>query len=284
MRLTFTSAAGSVTFGPDGSYRLLAVTGTGGPSADVQLQRAPYQDGGTYIDALLEPRELEVEAAVLASTPEELDGQKALLARVFNPKLGPGTLLLELEGFSREIEAVSEQAPVFPTGSQNQARTFQRVLLRLLCPDPCWRDPEEHVEEMAAWLGGLEFPLEVPTLFAEAGQERVFTNAGDVPAPVLIEFNGPALNPKVENLTTGEFVRVVRELASGEKLIIDTAFGQKRVTLVTAAGEQNALHWIDLNSTFWRLVPGENRVKYSADAGADQARLYLRWKDRHTGV
>lgn len=282
MKLTFTSTAGSVTFGREGSYLLLAVTGTGGPRAEVQLQRAPYQDGGTFVDALLEPRELEVEAAVLAPTPEVLDSRRAILSRIFNPKLGPGTLRVDMEGFSREIEAVSEQAPVFPTGPQNQGRTFQRVLLRLLCPDPWWPGPQERYAWLVGSEGGLRFPVRFPISFAKLASEVALVNEGDAPCPVVIEFYGPASRPRVDNLTTGQFIEVLQDLAAGQVLVINTTFGQKSVTVLPEG--TNAMAWINLESEFWSLVPGTNKVRYSALSGGENAKVAVRWRPRFVGV
>lgn len=282
MRLTFTSTAGSVTFSRQPPYLLLAVSGTGSPKADVQLQRAPYQDGATFIDALLEPRELEVEAAVLASTPEVLDQRRAILAQIFNPKLGPGTLRVEMEGFSREIEAVSEQAPVFPVGGQNQGRTFQRVLLRLLCPDPWWRDPQESYVWLVGSEGGLRFPIRFPISFAKLSSEMPLVNEGDTACPVVIEFYGPANKPRVDNLTTGKFIEVNRELVAGQVLVINTAFGEKSVTVLPEG--TNAMAWINLESEFWQLVPGSNLVRYSALSGGESAKVAIRWRPRFVGV
>lgn len=287
-KIVFTNANGqSITLESAKPYLLLSITGTGAAETDVQMQKAPFQDGQTYIDTLLEPRIISIEVAILASTQEELHQKRREIAQVFNPKLGPGTLRYEYDGGVKEIEAVSDLAPVFPSGSGNQAQGFQKALISLVCPSPFWLDVYEESQEMSAWLGGLEFPLEFdPDMsFEEAGDTVTVTNAGDVETPVTIEFNGPAENPRVDNLTTGEYVRVNRTLLAGEKLIIKTAFGQKSVTLVDSGGnESNAMHYIDLNSTFWQLQPGENTISYTADSGAEEATVLVTWKNRYVGV
>ncbi len=285
-KLIFTNADGqSITLGSTKPYLLLSITGTGAVETDVQMQKAPFQDGKTYIDTILEPRTIHIEIGILTTTQEELHQKRREIAKVFNPKLGPGTLRYEYDGGAKEIEAVSDLAPVFPAGSGNQAQGFQKALLSLVCPSPFWLETYEESQEMAAWIGGLSFPMQFPLVFAVSGQQVTITNSGDVETPVLIEFNGPAVNPRVDNLTTGEYIRVQRELLSGQKLVISTAFGNKRVTLVDVDGsESNAMHYIDLNSTFWQLKPGDNEVKYNADSGTDEATVLIKWRNRYVGV
>lgn len=284
-RLTFTAANGQQIKMDTRPFRLLTLQGAGAIQADIQTQKAPYQDGATYIDALLEPRSLLLEVAIMAENNERLYQYRRKLAQVFNPKLGPGLLRYEYDGGTKEIEAVAELAPEFPTGRDNRMPGFQRAILSLVCPSPFWLEPYEEGAEMAAWLGGLKFALELPTMFSKQASEIIVNNPGDVSTPVVIEFFGPATNPRVDNLTTGGFIRVTRELAKDEKLVISTAFGDKHVKLVEANGnESNAMHWIDLDSVFWQLEPGENTLRYSADAGADEARVKVTWKARYVGV
>ncbi|MGJ9385523.1 Gp37-like protein [Salipaludibacillus sp. CF4.18] len=64
-----------------------------------------------------------------------------------------------------------------------------------------------------------------------------------MPCPIEIEFNGPATNPNVANLTTGEFIRVNRELFEGDKLIINTAFGNERKVVIVDQDGKEKSEW-----------------------------------------
>src|SRR5690606_29914750 len=128
----------------------------------------------------------------------------------FNPKLGPGTLVYENGETKREIQAVSESVPVFPSGTDNRGNTYQRGLISLLCPSPFWLDNFTSGEQMSYLMGGLKFPLRLGTSFSQRGFKKKLVNVGDVATPVKIEFKGPATNPVVYNRTTGEFIRVRR--------------------------------------------------------------------------
>jgi len=285
-RLTFTNAAGQeVTFKETRPLLLLSIAGTGAPETDVQMQKAPFQDGQTYIDSLLEPRALTVQAAIFALTSQEIFERRRDLSRAFNPKLGPGRLRYEHDAGVVEIEAVPEAAPVFLEGSGNRSRQHQKVLISLLCPDPFWYEPDESFVWLSGAEGGLRFPIRFPLSFAQLKGEVTVENRGDAPTPVLIEFYGQTSRPKVENVTTGQHIEVNQDIAAGEKLVINTAFGQKTVRLVDAeGGSQNAMHYITLESEFWHLEPGKNLLRYSSLSAGAGAKVSVVWKDRYVGV
>lgn len=266
-------------------YRLIKVEGIGDVEADVQSQKSPYQDGDTFIDSVLEPRFITVELKITGKTNEELSTNRKKLASVFNPKLGLGLLRYVNGNEVKEIMALAEAVPAFPDGSTNRGTTFQKALIQLMAPNPYWVNPESVSEPMTAYIGLFEFPVEFPTQMGEQGSKQVFTNDGDVSTPVQIEFNGPATNPKVSNNTTGEFFKLNRTLADGEKLIVDTTFGNKRVEITDVDGNvTNVLNWMDLDSTFFQLIPGDNEVAYTADSGRDNAVVSITWRNRFIGI
>lgn len=286
MPLTFINSHGnSVVFSKIPPYKLIQIEGTGGLSSDVQMEKAPFQDGSSYIDTLLEPRSVSLEVGIYGNDATDLSAKRSEVSRVFNPKLGVGILRYEYDGGTKELNATVETAPVFLTGGDNSTSKFQRVLINLIAPLPFWLDIETTSEPMTAYLGLFQFPLTFPTQMGEQGDKQTFTNHGDVPTPVIIEFNGPATNPKVSNNTTGQYVRVNRTLATGEKLVIETTFGNKRVEIVSANGTTtNVFNWIDLNSTFFQLEVGENEIEYTADDGGDGAIVAVTWRNRYIGI
>lgn len=280
-RLTFTAANGQSIKMDTRPFRLLTLQGAGAVQTDIQTQKAPYQDGATYIDALLEPRFLLLDVAIMAENNERLYQHRRKLAQVFNPKLGPGLLRYEYDGGVKEIEAVAELAPEFPTGRDNRAPGFQRAILSLVCPSPFWLDDYTVSEEIVTWIGGMTFPWVLPSSFAMKGPKIInIVNRGDVETPVRIEFRGPATNPRVTNRATGEYIQINRELLSGDVLIITTDFGAKRVEI----NGENVFNWIDLGSEFWQLQVGDNVIEYSSDDPVESAAVTISYRNRYVGV
>lgn len=287
-KITFINSKGqSVELGNDGPFILTKFEGTGAVNVNIQTQKSPFQDGETYIDNTLEPRSLSIEIMVLAEDKEEMMKNRRKLLQVFNPKLGEGRLIYEYGNIKREIKAISELAPVFPDAGDFKD-TMQPGLIQLYCPNPFWLDTFIESEEMADWVGGLRFPLQLPMMFAgrSSRQHTVIHNAGDVDTPIVFEFFGPATNPVVTKIDTGEYIKVNREIAANEKLVITTEFGNKKVILRNLDTEEeiNAFSWIDLGSTFFQLSPGDNLISYSADSGQETAKVWIRWRNRYVGV
>lgn len=141
---------------------------------------------------------------------------------------------------------------------------------------------------MADWVGGLAFPLSLPMMFSGRSSMlyKIIHNDGDVETPVMFEFLGETTNPKVINIDTGEFIKVNRTLQNNEILIVSTEFGNKKVILKdkVTGQETNAFGYIDLDSTFFELKPGNNLMSYDADAGKENAKVKIYWKNRYLGV
>jgi hypothetical protein len=255
-------------------------------SAEIQRTKAPYQDGTTYIDTLMNERAISFEITILTSDELSLTEKRQLVTQVFNPKLGEGVLRYEFEGGTREIDVTVDGPPVFPSGRDNRGRNYQKAIINLLCPSPFWMDAVKTSKQMSFIMGGFGFPWRLgSTKFSERTYKRVFDNQGDVSTPVYIEFYGPAVNPVITNNTTGEFVRVNRTLEETDKLVIDTTFGQKKVEIVHADGSTtNAFNWIDLDSTFFQLVLGDNEIEYNSNNDSTKSRVVISFKNRFLGV
>lgn len=280
-KITFINSRGqSVQLGNEAPFVLTKIEGTGAVNVNIQSQKSPFQDGETYLDNTLEPRYPYIEIMVLANNAEEMATNRNRLLQAFNPKLGQGTLLYEFGNIKREIKALAELAPQFPDGGDFKD-TMQSGLIQLYCSNPFWLDDFEISEEIVTWIGGMNFPLILPTSFAIKGPKKInIINHGDVKTPVKIEFMGPATNPKMTNLSTGKYLKVNRTLVQGDILMITTDFGNKRVEI----NGQNVFNWIDLGSYFWELEPGDNIVEYTSDDEVEPAAVKLTYKNRYVGV
>jgi len=199
------------------------------------------------------------------------------MQRVLNPKLGEVVLKYE----QKEIKGIVENTPIFPSGRGNKGIYYQKYLIHILCHQPFWLDSVTETREIVAWIGGMTFPLILPTAFAMKGPKTVnIVNQSDVEAPVRIEFKGPATNPRVTNKTTGQYIQVNRELVLGDVLVITTDFGAKRVEI----NGENVFNWIDLGSYFWQLQPGDNIIEYSSDDPVEPTAVMISYRNRYVGV
>ena len=281
--ITFINSRGeAVTFGGPPFY-LQKIDGLGDVGADIQTQKAPYQDGSTFLDSILDERNISVEFLIV----EEVKGYKGVsasrttIASVVNPKLGLGTLRYENDNVIREIDVVANSIPIYPDGPRTEV--VQKGLINFIAPNPYWRSLS--FMEEPAFEPRFEFPFEGEFEMGMQREKRIITNDGDVAAPLIIEFFGPALNPTIINNTTGEHIKVNQELFEGEYMRINTSNANKSVVFVNANGEErNVFNWIDLNSTFFKLVVGENDIEYTADGDIQGAIINIMYNKLYTAV
>lgn len=278
-KVTFINNRGeSIEIGYQFPFFLSRIEGLGDVEADISNQKSPSQDGSTFIDSTLRERPISIEVDIL----QNLEYNRRILSRVFNPRLGEGILIYENKAGKWEIKAVPEHVPSFP---DERPKVHQKALIDLICSDPYWKSSEIISEPMTAYRGLFRFPLTLPTQFGEEGTTQVFVNEGDVDTPVQIEFRGPATNPRVTNKTTGEFIQINQELEEGETLFVDTTPGNKRIEIICQDGTvKNVFNWIHPFSTFWKLVTGPNEIEYTADAGRVNAVVSIKWRNQYLAV
>lgn len=279
--IEFESPAGLVRLN-GAEIGLVSIDGLGDVDADIQTQKAPYQDGVTFIDAILAPRYVNIEFIIRGNDYAEVRARRTKFANILSPKLGLGTLRYISGDLVREIRAVADTVPFFPDGEARGER-WQRGTVSFICPSPYWTSTE--ITEEPTFKPLFEFPFEGEFEFGEQRDERIITNDGDAPAPLYIEFYGPALNPRITNVTTGEFIKINRMLGEGEFLRIDTSAENRVVEFVNPDGSAtNVFNWIDLSSTFFQLQTGDNEIAYSADSDIQGAIVNINYAKRYAGI
>lgn len=272
--LTYINGNGdSIELGND-IYKIIEFDGRGGAEGTVQSQKSPFQDGASFIETMLDIRDMAIELKITDDSYEK----RALLSKVFNPKSGEGELRYRSGGYERIIDCVVESSPTFP-----KANVYQRCQIVLLALNPYWHTPS--ITEEPTFEPLFEFPFEGTFEMGVQRDERIIDNDGDAPAPIQVEFHGPAVNPIITNNTTGQYIKVNQTLGEDEIMKIDTTPGKKSVVFVGSDGtERNVFNWIDLESTFFQLQLGENNIQYSADSDIQGAIVNIYYQKRFIGV
>ncbi|MEC5422398.1 phage tail family protein [Virgibacillus sp. C22-A2] len=283
-RLTFENARGESIVFYLSPLVIESLSGIGEVGADLQSQRSPNQDGDTYIDTRLQPRFIDLEGSITVTDFERIREYRRTISRVCNPKLGMGIITLELDGDIKQIGATLDSGVTF---FERRRNPFQPFLITWKCPNPYWQSIDQITEPLAAFVPKFTFPFSFPVKFGERGSEVTLYNDGDVPCPIEIEFNGPATQPIITNRTTGEFIRVDRELFEGDKLIINTAYGRDRMVVIDRGNGviKNAWHYIDIwDSTLFFLDVGVNTIDYNALASGGQAVVNISYRKQYVGI
>lgn len=248
------------------------------------MTKAPYQNGKTLIDTNFEERKsLSIEFEIQAATRNLLQARRRIVTKHFNPKLGLGNLVYtDDDGNVFYIDCVAED--IMMPGGDARGRTFQKVVIPLVAPNPFWYNPVQENYELVSFSGGLSFPFSFPINFGTVQDTRIIINNGNVETPVLIVFKGEIVDPEIENETTGEIISVVRTVNDGDQLWINTEYGNKYVRLYSGGAFTNSFEYVDPDSKFFTLVPGENIITYRATSEGANASCSLSFYHRYSGV
>lgn len=277
----------SIELGNSSPFLITTVDGLGSPKNEVYTQKSPYQDGVTATHSSLGPRNIVIAGKIMDSNRENRQAYRNKLLSVFNPKLD-GKLIIDLGSAQRQIDCIVEQAPYF---SSKAERNYQDFSINLIAPNPYWQDTSTTKEEVAIWRGAFEFPLElleegIEIGFRESSLIVNVYNAGDVACGMKIQFKALAtvVNPSLFNVNTREHLKINRTMEAGEIITVTTHFQNKKVELNKNGVISNAFNWIDLNSTFMQLEPGDNLLRYDADDGIDSLEVSIWHTPQYLGV
>ena len=98
-----------------------------------------------------------------------------------------------------------------------------------------------------------------------------------------IAFKGPAVNPKVINHTTGEYIEVLKDLTSDQVLHITTGFKKQSVKIEENGILTDAYDKINIESTFFELMPGANLLEYTSGETSPND-VAISFRNRYSGI
>ncbi|MCD3217825.1 phage tail family protein [Clostridium botulinum C] len=288
-KIIFRNSRGQeITLGNSKPFILTKIEGTGSPKSTILSSKAPGQDGKSYHGSLLEERILPINGGIVGTDIEDMYRKRQELCSIFNPKI-EGQLIYINDAGEHSINVVVESSPSF----KNQVANIQEFLIQLYCPNPYWMDLYEEKEEIALWVGDFHFPLIMPQETGIIMGHRISNlivnacNRGDVECGMRIEFKALAtvVNPSLYNVYTQKHLKVKRTLQAGDKLVINTSFGNKRVEMIKSNGTKiNVFNYIDLASEFLQLAVGDNLLRYDAEKGLDNLEMALYYKPLYIGI
>ena len=249
----------------------------------VQMSKAPYQDGKTLIDNIYDEREFDIEFTIFASDRQTLFDRRLNVISKFSPDLGLGKLSWQqVDGSTYYLDCLVKKI-LFPQGAA-QGTKHQKVLMRMVAPNPFWYDPTQVEQIMIGFSGGFSFPFSFPINFGTVGTEIEAINSGTVDTPIMIYLYGEIVDPVITNDTTDESITIVQTIADGDILIINTAFGEKASMILSGGEYTNAFEYIDPDSIFWKLQPGSNTLSYTVTSEGENAQCRIYYYNRFGGL
>lgn len=209
-KLVWQNANGDILDLTKEPYGITNWEGFANTSLNIQSQQVPFQDGGVFLDALINSRELSVTLAICDGNDLEKRYQcRRELIHTLNPKLGEGYLIYTNDFISKRIKCVA-QIPLFETHNSNDAGTPKASLSWTAC-EPYWEDLEEI------------------SVMSESGQRLVIENNGDIPCAIkarFLTYDG-VINPSIKNLENERKIEINDTVNS--EILINTNMGEKTV-------------------------------------------------------
>ncbi|MBP3415302.1 MAG: phage tail family protein [Clostridia bacterium] len=267
--------AGGREFGQD--FNLVSAAGLDSPDYSVSIQSSGSNDGGYIASAKLDKRPIKL----VFDVEREIEGQIERVRGLCEPH-DDITIIVHRGNTIRSAIGRVEGFRV----SQETIYHEARITISILCPFPYFKgEPasKNNVERIPA----IKFPLSVPPTGLAAGYLLLaanlrIENSGNTNAGIVAKlvFTGPVTNPKIINLVTGEYIRLINAFEAGDELIISTATKNKYVK----CNGTNCIHKVDRSSVFFSLIPGENVIGYNADSGYSNLSIYVSCTPLFLGV
>lgn len=224
-------------------------------------------------------RPISIEADFLGADDEKSAKRQELIA-FFSPFSG-GKLTVSYMGTERSIDYEVEAFQI-DTVNRYDVMSFK---IEMICMDPMFQDVLQTGNSIATWIRGWKWKFTLPFKMKERGEpQKNIINTGHVETPVEIYFHGPAVNPSIKNITTGETIRIIRELTTDDVLYINTGFRQKKVEIIRNGTRTDAFDYIDLSSRFFSLQVGDNVIEYASENGLAPQSVEIYYKNRYLGV
>ena len=255
------------------------------PVTPIRTQAAG-QHGYTLQDVLLENRTVRLTGHIhgkYLGIPE-MYGLRKQLNSVCNPVLGMGRLTYKNDYGEWQIPAFVSALPY-----ADKIQNIQTLSISFECPSPFWLTTAQSFVSLAFIYGGLKFPLKTPGKLGTMGYRASIDNDSDVDTPVELLMDGGSLNPVILNKTTGEFIKLAKQMEPSDQLYINTDPEKLEVSLITTDEhnqrvKSNAYGYITTDSTLFSLIPGSNELTFTSDDENRAVRIRISFYKRYVGV
>ncbi|TFB85853.1 hypothetical protein E3O44_12690 [Cryobacterium algoricola] len=155
--------------------------------------------------------------------------------------------------------------------------------LTLIAPDPTIYDNSAGGLQTATVVpvtgGGVTWPITWPIVWAPGGLPTTITNTGNLASYPLITLTGPATNPTITNVSTGQFFTLQGLTTTGTDVIVIDMLNR---TVLLNGGP--ILTYMTTTSSWWPLLSGSNSIKLTTTNSLDTVTGVLSWRSGYRGI
>lgn len=252
-------------FGGDRDLRLIAVDGVlSSPDVSSSDRARLLRHGMAYGTDWVRGRAITITAELVGDKHSGFAAKVAAVKQAFT--VGGGAAPLKLmfptvaNGYELSIDAVVRRV-AWPIGGLHWL-AHDTVTIELWAGAPWFTSaPTVKTVTLPVASGGGQFDAQFDFGFGIAGHGGLATvnNAGNWPAPVTIRVDGPLVNPRVENLTTGQTLALDMTIPAGSFVLFNS--DTRSVLLNGTASRYGSL---SAGSEWFDLAPGTNEISFRA--------------------
>lgn len=286
---------------PDVSgFLIKSITGLGPAKANVNTTEVSTNDGSLFNSARLSQRNIVLDMVFINTVyGESIEDLRQKSYKYFPLKK---SVELTIETDNRYVKTTGYVESNEPNIFSSQEGTQ----ISIICPDPYFYSAGEDGNNVTNFYSidpMFEFPfsnesLDEPLLvFGEIQikTESVITYHGDSEIGVMIYIHaiGPATNINIYNTETREVMRINTEkissltgkgIVASDDIVINTAKGEKSITLIREGVSYNILNCLDKNTDWFTLAKGDNIFAFTADSGVTNLQFRVENKVIYEGV
>ncbi len=279
-KLVFQNEIGSVEFSMRTGVIISQLSSFGAQKVSFDTTQSNREIGEKLEHQSVNPKTISIRGSILG----ESDGVREQMKHVIAP-LSTGKLIYE---DTYDLEVYVKSSPDVERYQNNAKFTFT-----LYAPYPFWRKKDKQSTTLVGLRPLFSFPWNIsnpsPFMFSEyveVGYVNV-KNAGEAPAYWTVTFSAldEVVNPRVYNMETGEYVKILKTMNNGEQVVISTEGEELTVTCVGSDGvESDGFRYLDIESEPFRLAVGDNFIKTDAEINTTALRASISYHPAFVGV
>lgn len=159
--------------------------------------------------------------------------------------------------------------------------------ITLICPDPIIYDGGDGTSPQSSLLqqvfckekpGGFTIPSDMPVQWVSGQVATSIMNTGSVEVYPLIILKGAYTNPKITNIVTNQHIKMNLTISGDSELRIDM---KKRIITLNGVSVASLRA---LDSTWWSLKRGENRIVLETNKQTDTDFGTIIWRNGFEGI
>lgn len=208
----------------------------------------------------------------------KIEEKKEFLNRLINPND-----FIKLTIGNYYIEGKPSNPVTYGDNEDENNTYFCKFMINIYCSNPMFKKTMVSKTTLSGRIPRFHFPLVFRPdhgMLMSIRQNYLMLsveNEGNVSigGKIILTAENPVKNPVIENVGTGETIRISKTLAKGEVVTINTTDGKdKGITGEYRGVVRNYFEYWDFNNTWFKFQPGTSLIGYSAEDGTETS-LYV---------